>query len=209
MGIIIFGIVFIIVLAASAAAYIESVHDGYFNDRRHYAIIGTVGALLLLAAGSSLSYWFWNAGLEQSPRGEVQIVMNGEDSRVGEVRYRTRWSMKIGLLNKNMFKTGETELDVSCTDNKNDEAVPVICVRWAVDITTKVEAQELANYIINLNYSNFTKSAVEDRIKDTAEKSYFECGNSDTEIKISDCMLKYSAENIGLPNINIVDVSEV
>ena len=211
VGIVVFGIGFIIALVGCVVGYTESYSYDWDGDRRHAAIVGVLGMLAFLAVGSSLSYWFWNAGLEQSPRGEVQIVTDGEENRVKEVRHKTHWSIKSRLedIDKSVFKTGEADMDVSCTSNKNDEAVPVICVKWAVDIDIKNEAQALVESIIDLNYSSFSKSTVEDRIRDIAEESYIECENSDTEINASDCMLIYSAENIDLPNVNIVDVSKV
>ena len=207
-GIVVFGIAFVIVVCASVVACYESFYNGGLKRLIRAAFFGV---LLVLTIGSSLSYWFWNAGIEQSARGGVQIVTDAEDSHVKEVRLRTQWSFKLGFLPeyKGVFRTGTTELDISCTDNKNDDAVPVVCVRWAVDIDSTKEAQELVDSILGLNYSAFGKNAVEDRIKDIAEESYLECEQENAENKTSDCMLSYSSENIGLTNVSIVDVSEI
>ena len=212
MGIVVFAIGFVIASVVSVVCYAEFVDDNRaFNSGISNCVL-SLGAvclfLLVLAVGFSLSYWFWNAGIEQSPRGEVQIVVGQEDNRVKQIRSRTQWSAKfdLGSVSKNVFKTGEDKLDISCTDNKDDDAVPVICVKWSASISTKNQAQELSDSIIDLNYSDFAKDAVEDHIKDIAEESYLECENPDTAIKTSDCMLIYSSEKIDLPHINIVDV---
>lgn len=165
----------------------------------------------IVSLGSLLSYWFWNAGIEQTSSGEVQTILNSasDDQGVIHVRHQTDWSPKAEIIFaaapvKYVFQTGERFLDMTCSDNKDDEAIPVVCVKWAADIGGK---EKMKNLVDSFN-GKFSKPELEKIITKTAEESYFECITTRNIANDDNCMLEYFGNNFSFPNIHIVDVNE-
>lgn len=211
LGAIVFGLIFLVLAIIIGFKCVQQLRT---DDSKMASL--TVCLLYFFCAvslGSILSYWFWNAGLEQTSRGEVQIIIldsHGDDRSVIHVRHQTDWSPKAEVIydfttGKYVFQTGERFLDMSCSDNKDDEAIPVVCVKWSADIDSKEKTENLLD---SFDDNNFSKTELEKIMTRTAEESYFTCITTMNATSADGCMLEYFNNNLDLPHIHIVDVYE-
>ena len=211
LGAIFFGILFLILAIILLYKCVTQIKAG--DSKMLSLAVCLCYIWCIVSMGSLLSYWLWNAGLERTSKGEVQsIILNGSDREqsVIHVRHQTDWAPKVEFLfahaaDKYVFQTGEKKLDMSCSDNKDDEAIPVVCVKWAADISSKEKMEELLD---SFPGNKFSKSELEKIITETSEESHFECTTHKKESDIDGCIADFM-KNFDLPNIHIVDVIKV
>ena len=202
---IVFGLLFIALLGASLLGCV----DTFWDIKATFLAIGFT-LVAFLCIGSALSYWFWNAGIERVEPGEVQLVVNAKSDdpdTFNRIRTRTEWSPKngVGTENKYVFKTGGRETEMSCSDNGEDQLIPVVCVKWIADIRTEEKAEELVDAFSE--EGSFSKKKIEDAIISVADESYRKCqDDSPDSVNLFGCAVKRTKSEIEIPRIDIIEI---